>query len=160
MNRKTTICTLLFIALLVAGILSFGGLSRHAVTSVSAQGTSLQNRDLTLADITGKYAYQATGTYGPNSAGIPVGTPFAANALLTINADGSYTTTGWQSFGGATSSVTSTGTVTTVNANGTGKALDAGGVIEYYFVVADGGKELKLLAITPGIIIAGEAHRL
>lgn len=157
MRRKLTFITLVVTVLLGAGLFSRNGLSRNVA---GAQGESLQHRPCHLADLTGKYAYQASGTYGTNPYGIPVGTQFTATALLTVNADGTYATTGWQSLGGATSSATSTGTVTTVNANCTVRAIDSGGVVEYYLVIADGGKELKIMAISPGIIISGEAKRL
>lgn len=174
MKRQTILFTILFTSLLLGAAFSFGSLTRQLAPAAHAQDEArqdqdearrrcdspLQHRDLRLRDIVGKYAYQASGSYGPNNVGIPPGTLFTSTALLTFKADGSYETTGWHSIGGATTSIDSRGRLTAVNANGTGQALDSGGDYRYYFVVADGGNIIKVLGITNGLLITGIAHRL
>lgn len=164
-----TVATLI-IGLLALGVTILGSRNSRLVPSVQAQeptqeqmqaegfAAPFRRRRCNLATINGNYAYQASGTITQPIAPlqIPAG-PFAVNSLLTLRY-GNFSFKGTQSFNGNIVPAVGTGTYT-VNEDCTGSGADASGV-PYHFVIADEGKEIRIILAVPNTVVTGIAKRL
>lgn len=93
----------------------------------------------------GSYADQDTGTI------VGVG-PFAGVNLDTFDGKGNITISGWSSLNGSVSYGTLTGNYQ-VNPDCTGTYTVADGTIQAFFVIDQGGNELKIVITSPGTVI-------
>ena len=123
-------------SLTIATVFAFG------LVAASAAKAECSN-----ATLKGAYADQDTGT-------IVGAGPFAGVNVDTFDGKGHLTIKGWSSVNGAVSAGTETGTYK-VNSNCTGtyKVEGAGFTVDAFFVIAEDGKELKIVITDTGNVI-------
>ena len=101
------------------------------------------------------------GTYSDQDTGTIVGVgPFAGVNVDRFDGKGNITISGWSSVNGSVSYGVMTGTYK-VNADCTGTYTVMGGgqTVDGFFVMDDGGKELRIVITDPGTVINCVAHK-
>jgi hypothetical protein len=95
------------------------------------------------------------GTYSDQDTGTIVGVgPFAGVNVDSFDGRGKITISGWSSLDGSVSYGTETGTYQ-VNPDCTGTYTVSGGgiTVDGFFVISDGGNELRIVITDPGTVI-------
>ena len=100
----------------------------------------------------GKYAYTFTGSI------VGVG-PTTAVGVITINGDGTLSTIDTQSINGVIQRQRALTGTYTINDNCTGTATFSSGLTGD-FVLADEGREIRIVLSTPGTVVSGQARKL
>src|SRR5262249_4076713 len=138
----------------VFAIAAVTALALAVAPAARAQGTTCSNRTLN-----GTFADTDIGflTAPPAMAG-----PFAGVSRQTYDGNGNLTGTGFGNINGTIVAITQKGTYT-VNADCTGtytvQVSPLGITVHGYFVIADGGNELRILVTDPDTVIACTARK-
>ena len=108
--------------------------------------------------IKGTFAFKATGSMISPTGIFLLDVVF----VQTFDGNGALTATGVQSHNGDILQVTQTGTYA-VNSDCTGtytvKVAPIGATVQFFFVIADSGNELKVISTNSGLVLAGTARR-
>jgi hypothetical protein len=124
-----------------------------------APAANATDKGCSNASIEGTYSFEATGS------AIEPPNVFLVDVLFqqTFDGKGGLTATGVQSHNGNILQVTQTGTYT-VNPDCTGtytaQLSPVGITVNFFFVIADRGDELKAISTDAGTVLAGTARKL
>lgn len=141
MNAKTL--TLAAVTALVLGIAPMAKAADKGCSNASLRGT---------------FAFRGTGVVFDASGVVTLDVVFAQ----TFDGNGALTATGLQSHNGHILKVTQTGAYTVnPDCTGTYTALvsPVGLTVHFFFIIADGGNDLEVLATDPTTAISGSARR-